>query len=423
MNCVPRPRRPLLATRSLALARSQQARELHDRRSSSSTPGRLWWLLLVAALGVAYVVVQRWRRRATVRFTQVELLDRVAPSRPGWRRHVVAALQLLGLAIGVVAIARPITTTTERTESEGRILVLFDVSLSMMATDVEPDRLEAAKEAARAFVDQVDADIEVGLISFSGNVAVEVPPTLDRESLDEGIDNLELAESTAIGDALATGADLLTRLADDGDEDDDAADTDTEPRTMSHPVPWSCCPTVRRPSGARRSRAPKRRPTPGSLCSRSPSARRRVRSPSRSAARWSGSCRPEPLAEVAEVTGGAAYEAATSAELGDAYERIRDSLGDTLGEEIEIVTELTWRWAAAALAILTVTWVLALWWLRGLISAPIRVFACIRVSGVRTPHVQHSDRTQPMSVRRVSMVLTGSGPTGVTLRWVTPASS
>ena len=59
---------------------------------------------------------------------------------------------------------------------------------------------------------------------------MEVPPTLDRESLDEGIDNLELAESTAIGDALATGADLLTRLADDGDEDDDDADTDDRGR-------------------------------------------------------------------------------------------------------------------------------------------------------------------------------------------------
>ena len=77
--------------------------------------------------------------------------------------------------------------------------------------------------------------------------------------------------------------------------------------------------------------------------------------------------RPEPLAEVAEVTGGAAYEAATTAELADAYERIRDSLGETLGEEIEIVTELTWHWAAAALVILTVTWALALWWLRGLV--------------------------------------------------------
>ena len=111
-----------------------------------------------------------------MRFTQVDLLDRVAPSRPGWRRHVVAGIQLLGLAAGVVAIARPVSTTTERTESEGRILVLFDVSLSMMATDVDPTRLEAAKAAARDFVDQVDDDVEVGLISFSGNVAVEVAP-------------------------------------------------------------------------------------------------------------------------------------------------------------------------------------------------------------------------------------------------------
>ena len=149
-------------------------------------PERLWWLLAVAALGIAYVAAQRWRRRAQVRFTQVDLLDRVAPSRPGWRRHVVAGIQLLGLTAGVIAIARPVSTSSERTESEGRILVLFDVSLSMMATDVDPTRLEAAKTAARDFVDQVDDDVEVGLISFSGNVAVEVDPTLDREAMDNG---------------------------------------------------------------------------------------------------------------------------------------------------------------------------------------------------------------------------------------------
>ena len=84
--------------------------------------------------------------------------------------------------------------------------MLFDVSLSMMATDVEPTRLDAAKAAARDFVDQVDDDVEVGLISFSGNVAVEVEPTLDRDAIDQGIEDLELAESTAIGDALATGS-------------------------------------------------------------------------------------------------------------------------------------------------------------------------------------------------------------------------
>ena len=201
-------------------------------------PERLWWLLAVAALGVAYIAVQRWRRRATVRFTQVDLLDRVAPSRPGWRRHVVALLQLAGLAAAVVAIARPVTTTTERTESEGRILVLFDVSLSMMATDVAPDRFEAAKQAARDFVDQVAPDIEVGLISFSGTVSVEVPPTLDRGAMDRGIEGLELAESTAIGDALAAGTNLLTQLADDADG---AEVTRRRPTRRSSRLARWCC--------------------------------------------------------------------------------------------------------------------------------------------------------------------------------------
>ena len=98
-------------------------------------PGRLWLLLLVAGLAVLYVVVLRWRRGATVRFTQVDLLDKVAPKRPRWRRHVVAGLQLLGLAFAVVAVARPVERTTENTRTEGRILVLFDVSLSMIVTD------------------------------------------------------------------------------------------------------------------------------------------------------------------------------------------------------------------------------------------------------------------------------------------------
>ena len=224
-------------------------------------PERLWWLLAVLAMGIAYVAVQRWRRRATVRFTQVDLLDRVAPSRPGWRRHVVAGIQLLGLAAGVVAIARPISTTTERTESEGRILVLFDVSLSMMATDVDPTRLDAAKAAAREFVDQVDPDIEVGLVSFSGSVATEVQPTLDREALDQGIEDLELAESTAIGDALAHGSDLLTQLAGEADaQNDEGATADDEelaPGAMVLLTDGET--TVGRPDGGRRAGGRRRR--------------------------------------------------------------------------------------------------------------------------------------------------------------------
>lgn len=318
--------------------------------------GRLWWLLAVLALAGGYVATQLWGRRATVRFTQVDLLDQVAPSRPGWRRHVVAVLMLLGLAAGVVAIARPVSATTERTASEGRIVLLFDVSLSMMATDVEPTRLDAAKEAAREFVDQVADDIEVGLISFSGNVAVEVEPTLDRERLDEGIDELELAESTAIGDALSTGADLLVRLAGDDRPEDIAPgalvllsdgettvgrDTEVgaqEAADVGVPVFTIAFGTVG-----------------GSITD--PVTGDQLPVP----------VQPGPLEQVAETTDGAAYEAATATELSDAYERIQDSLGETLGEEIELVNELTWRWAAAALVLVAAAWALAMWWLRGMV--------------------------------------------------------
>jgi Ca-activated chloride channel family protein len=328
-------------------------------------PGRLWWLLAVAGLGVAYIAVQHWRRRTTLRFTAIDLLDRVAPHRPGWRRHVVAALQLAGLAVGVVAIARPIERDTVRTESEGRIVVLFDVSLSMMATDVDPTRLDAAKQAARDFVDQVAPDIEVGLISFSGVVTTEVAPTLDREALDRGIDDLELAESTAIGDALVSGTRLLTNLAgeDEGeDEGDNGGEDDLAPGAI---VLLSDGETTvgRETSEGGEAAAEANVPvftiafgTPdGSITD--PVSGETIPVP----------VQPEPLADVAETTGGAAYEAATATELGDAYDRIQDSLGETLGEEVETTTELTWRWAAIAVAILAVAWALGLWWLRGII--------------------------------------------------------
>lgn len=323
-------------------------------------PGRLWLLLLVVALAGAYVAVLRWRRRVAVRFTQVELFDQVAPHRPGWRRHVVAGLQLAGLAAGVVAIARPVESTTERTESEGRILLLFDVSLSMMAEDVAPTRLDAAKEAAKEFVEQVDDDIEVGLLSFAGSVDIEVDPTLDRDRLDVAIDGLELAESTAIGDALATGTRLLTRLA--SDVDGGGANEDLAPGAIVLLTDGTT--TVGRPTqDGGQEAADAGIPVftiafgtaTGTITD--PASGEIVPVP----------VEPRPLESVSVLTGGTSYEAATTTELSDAYERIRDSLGDTLGEEIETVTELTWRWAAIALALLAAAWSLALWWLRGMV--------------------------------------------------------
>jgi Ca-activated chloride channel family protein len=321
-------------------------------------PQRLWLLLIVAALAVAYLAVLRWRRAATLRFTTVDLLDEIVSRRPQWRRHVVAVLQLLGLSAGVIAVARPITTTTERLVSEGRIVLALDTSLSMEATDVAPNRLAAAQQAATDFVAQVPDEVEIGLVSFSGSVAVEVPPTLNRERLASAIAGLQLDDATAIGDALVTSTNLLVQLQDpsaaagdgvapgavvlltDGETTFGASTDEGAAFAADAGVPVFTI-AFGTPEGV----------------IVDPGTGNTVPVP----------VKPAPLAAAAETTGGQAYEAATSAELADAYQRIEAILGETLGEEIEIVTERTWIWAAGALVTLAVAWALSLWWLRGMV--------------------------------------------------------
>jgi Ca-activated chloride channel homolog len=319
-------------------------------------PGRLWLLLLVVALGVGYVVVLRWRRTATVRFTQGDLLDKVAPKRPRWRRHVVAVLMLLGLGFAVVATARPVERSTESVASDGRILVLFDVSLSMMADDVDPTRFEAAQQAARNFVAEVGNGVEVGLISFSGQVTVEVDPTLDRGAMNRGIDNLKLAESTAIGDALASGTRLLVNSADPNRPADQPpgvivllSDGET---TVGRPTAEGAkdaadagIPVYTIAFGTDSGSITD--PTTGDV----------VPVP----------VRPADLQAVASTTGGEAFEAQTGDELAKAYGSIAESLGTTIGEPVEVIVELTWQWALAAFLVLGLGWALSLWWLRGMV--------------------------------------------------------
>jgi Ca-activated chloride channel homolog len=331
-------------------------------------PERLWLLLVVAGLAVAHLVAQRWRRGAQVRFTQIDLLDHVAPRRPRWRRHVVAAIQLVALTLAVVASARPVERSTERTRSEGRILVLHDVSLSMMATDVEPDRFTAAQEAALDFVDQVELSVEVGLVSFSGSVNVEVPPTLDRNRIARGIENLELAEATAIGDALASATRLLVQLADDLTADGDAAgadqlDADRVPGVIVLLTDGET--TVGQPTLEGAERAAEVGIPVFTIAFGTPDGA--ILDPGGSGQLIPVPVRPEEMQAVAELTGGAAFEAATEAELTQAYDQIRGSLGETLGDEIEIVTELTWRWALASFVTMSLAWILGLWWLRGMV--------------------------------------------------------
>ncbi len=174
-------------------------------------PGRLWLLLLPALLLAAYVVLQRRRPAYAVRFTELDLLASLVPRSAVWKRHVPAALLLLSLVALTTAFARP-TAEVEVPRERATVVVALDVSISMRATDVEPDRISAARAAAADFVQGLPDRFNVGLVSFSGVASVVVPPTQDHASVVSAIDALELAPSTAIGEAVFASLSALASV-------------------------------------------------------------------------------------------------------------------------------------------------------------------------------------------------------------------
>jgi Ca-activated chloride channel family protein len=172
------------------------------------SPTWLWMLVAVGALAAGYVVLQVRRKKYVARFSNLELLGSVAPRRPGWRRHLTFALLLIGLTVLSVGVARP-STAVRVPRDRATVMMAIDVSLSMEATDVLPSRIEAAQTAAKKFVDVIPGRINLGMVSFGGNASVVVPPTLDRDAVKKAIDNLDLQESTAIGEAVFTSLDAI----------------------------------------------------------------------------------------------------------------------------------------------------------------------------------------------------------------------
>ncbi|MGY1637483.1 VWA domain-containing protein [Geodermatophilus sp. SYSU D00742] len=165
----------------------------------------LWLLALVAvvALVALYVVLQLRRKAYAARFTNVALLGTLVPRRPGWRRHLAFGLVALGMAALLVSLAVP-STEVRVPRERATVVMAVDVSLSMQATDIEPSRFEAMQVAAKQFVDVLPARINLGLVSFAGTATTLVTPTTDRGQVRAAIDNLDLAESTAIGEAVFT---------------------------------------------------------------------------------------------------------------------------------------------------------------------------------------------------------------------------
>ena len=155
----------------------------------------------VLALVVGYVIAQRRTRRHTLRFANLELLERVAPKRPSRWRHLPTAVILVGLVLLTVALAGP-TADTKVPRNRATVMLAIDVSLSMEATDVSPNRLDAAKEAATEFVRDLTPGVNLGLVAFAGISTVLVSPTTDRAPAIAAIASLKLDERTATGDAI-----------------------------------------------------------------------------------------------------------------------------------------------------------------------------------------------------------------------------
>jgi Ca-activated chloride channel family protein len=174
-----------------------------------------WWFLLllaVAALVAGYVWMQRRRTRHTMRFTNLALLEKVAPNRPGRWQHGPAALLLVAMLLLTVALAGP---TAEQKVPRNRAIVVMamDVSLSMQATDVQPTRLAAAQEAGKQFSTNLTPGINLGLISFAGSAVTLVAPTTDRKPVNSAIDGLKLAEATATGEAIFSSLQTIQNFA------------------------------------------------------------------------------------------------------------------------------------------------------------------------------------------------------------------
>ena len=165
----------------------------------------LWLLALLGVLALVgfYVWVQRRRQAYAARFTNVALLGSIMPKRPAWRRHLAFGVVALGLATLVVSLAVP-STEVRVPRERATVVMAVDVSLSMQATDIQPDRFRAMQSAAKEFVDVLPERINLGLVSFAGTATTLVPPTTDRVQVANAIDNLDLAESTAIGEAVFT---------------------------------------------------------------------------------------------------------------------------------------------------------------------------------------------------------------------------
>ena len=304
---------------------------------------RLYALLGVIALGFVYLLLSFRRSTYTLRFTNLPLLDTVAPKRPGWRRHIAAGVFLLAAAALVVAWARPADEVLVPKE-RATVVLAIDTSLSMQATDVAPNRIEAAQAAALNFVEGLPEQINVGLVTFDGVARVRVTPTTDRQPVVRAIETLELGPATAIGEAILAGLDAI--------ETAPIVDAEGEPVPATMVVMTDGKTTVGRPDADGVAAAVEAEIPVSTIAFGT----------ERGTIVIDGEIQPVPVEKVAlqaisDGTGGQFFQAESLGELESVYADIGSSIGFDTEEQ-----EVTHRYVGYAVVLLLISTVLSLVW-------------------------------------------------------------
>jgi Ca-activated chloride channel family protein len=175
-----------------------------------------WPWALAALLVVPLLLIARWwfnrrRKRTAVTVSSIALIRAALPGRTAWRRRIPVYLFLAGLIALAAGITRP-QASIAVPSNDTTILLAIDVSGSMCNTDIAPNRLAVAVDAARGFVEAQEGDTRIGLVAFSGIAGLLVPPTTDKQPLIEAIDSLKTGRGTAIGQAIITSIDAIAEI-------------------------------------------------------------------------------------------------------------------------------------------------------------------------------------------------------------------
>ncbi|MCA1554308.1 MAG: VWA domain-containing protein, partial [Chloroflexi bacterium] len=171
-------------------------------------PELLWLLLLIPFLLLAYIWSQRRRHKYAVRFASLSLVKEALGKGPGVRRHIPPTIFLLALSAMIIGLARP-QAVVVLPKQEGTVILTIDVSGSMQADDLKPTRMEAAKDAARNFVQKQPNGVRVAVVSFTDNAFIVQAPTTDRDAVIAAINRLQPQRGTAIGRGILTSLDAI----------------------------------------------------------------------------------------------------------------------------------------------------------------------------------------------------------------------